>query len=42
MSFYIAPRDDAKREVETVLAIAVVDSGVEANVAPSRAEGLDV
>lgn len=42
MSFYIAPRDETERYVEAVLAIAVVDSGVEANVAPSRAEGLDV
>ena len=42
MCFYVAPRDETKREVEAVLAIAIVDSGVEANVAPSRAEGLDV
>ena len=38
----VAPRDETKREVEPVLAIAVVDGRIEANVAPSRAEGLDV
>ena len=38
----VAPRDETKREVGAVLAIAVVDSGVETNVAPSRAKGLDV
>ena len=42
MSFYVSPRDKTKREVEAVLAIAVVDSGVEANIAPSRTKGLDV
>ena len=42
MCFYVAPRDETKREVEAVLAIAIVDSWVEANVAPSRAERLDV
>ena len=42
MCFYVAPRDETEREVEAVLAIAVIDSWVEANVAPSRAEGLDV
>ena len=42
MCFYVAPRDETKREVETVLAIAIVDSGVEANVAPCRSKGLDV
>ena len=42
MCFYVAPRYETKREVESVLAIAIVDSGVEADVAPSRAERLDV
>jgi hypothetical protein len=42
MCFYVTPRDETKREVETILAITIVDSWVEANVAPSRAEGLDV
>ena len=38
----VAPRDETKREVETMLAIAIVDSGGEADVAPSRTERLDV
>ena len=42
MCFYVAPRDETKREVEAVLAIAVVDGRIEADVAPSRTEGLDV
>ena len=42
MCFYVAPRYETEREVEAVLAIAIVDSWVEANVAPSRAERLDV
>lgn len=42
MSFYVSPRDETKREIETVLAIAVVDSRAEAYVAPCRAERLDV
>ena len=42
MSFYVSPWDETKREIETMLAVAVVDSGVEANVAPCRAERLDV
>ena len=42
MCFYVAPRDETEREVEAVLAIAVIDSRIEANVAPCRAKGLDV
>lgn len=42
MCFYVSPRDETKREVEAVLEIAVIDSRIEANVAPCRAKGLDV